>query len=231
MTRLHSTILWDMRLQFRNGFYYASLVIVVVCIALLSQISPTYLTWIFPVVILSNLVVGTFYFLGGLVLLEKGEGTLTAQIVTPLRQGEYLAAKVITLTGLAILENGAFTLYAFRGSVRLLPLLLGVALAAALYCLAGFLVVVGYDSINAYLLPSMAAVSAFSLPMMAYLLQWDSWWMYVHPWQAPLVLLQAAWEPIALWQWVYGLGYSLLWLAILFWACRRAFYNFVVKVG
>lgn len=40
MTRLRSTILWDMRLQFRNGFYYASLAIVVVCIALLSQIAP-----------------------------------------------------------------------------------------------------------------------------------------------------------------------------------------------
>ena len=231
MTRLQSTMLWDVRLQFRNGFYYASLVLVVVCIGLLSQIPATYLTQIFPAVILGNLVVGTFYFLGGMVPLEKGEGTLTAQIVTPLRQGEYLASKVITLTVLAILENGAFTIYAFRGSVQLLPLLLGVALAAALFCLAGFLVVVRYDSINEYLLPSIAYTSIISLPMVTYLLPWDSWLLYVHPWQAPMVLLQAAWQPIALWQWAYGLGYSLLWLALLFWACRRAFYNFVVKVG
>ncbi|MBK8985611.1 MAG: ABC transporter permease [Chloroflexi bacterium] len=230
MTRLQATVLCDARLQFRNGFYYASLVIVVVCIGLLSQIPTQYLTWIFPVVILSNLVVGTFYFLGGLVLLEKAEGTLTAQIVTPLRQGEYLAAKVLTLTALAILENGAFTLYAFGRGVDWLPLLLGVALTSGLFCLFGFLVVVRYDSINEYLLPSMAYTAAASLPMIAYLMQWDSWLVYVHPWQAPLVLLQAAWQPIAAWQWTYGLGYSLLWLALLFWACRRAFYRFVVRV-
>ena len=231
MTRLQSTILWDVRLQFRNGFYYASLVIVVVVIGLLSQIRGDYLAWLFPVVIFSNLPVGTFYFMGGLVLLEKAEGTLTAQIVTPLRRGEYLAAKVLTLTALALVENGAFTLYAFRGQVNLLPLLLGTAVAAALFCLAGFLVVVRYDSINEYLLPSIGYTAVMSLPMVAYLLQWSSWLVYLHPWQAPLVLLQAAWEPIALWQWLYGLGYSLLWLAILYAACRRAFYNFVVKVG
>ena len=37
MTRLLSTLLWDARLQFRNGFYYASAFVAVVFIVLLSQ--------------------------------------------------------------------------------------------------------------------------------------------------------------------------------------------------
>ena len=48
--------------------------------------------------IMGNLVIGTFYFMGGLVLLEKDEGSLEARVTTPLKPTEYLSAKVLTLT-------------------------------------------------------------------------------------------------------------------------------------
>jgi fluoroquinolone transport system permease protein len=229
MKRLQATLLCDVRLQLRNGFYYAALVVVLVWVALFRQIPGSNLAQIFPVLILGNLLINTFYFLGGLVLLEKDEGTLTAQIVTPLRQNEYLAAKLLTLTALSLLENVALALVAFGFGLNLWPLLLGITLAAGLYCLAGFLVVVRYNSINEYLMPSMLYTSALSLPMVAYLGQWDHWLIYLHPLQAPLILLQAAWQPAPWWHWLYGLVYSLLWLSILYRASQRAFYRFVVS--
>ena len=58
-----------------------------------------------PPVILENLVVNSFYFMAGLVLLEKREGTLEAQIVTPLKTGEYLLSKAISLGLLSVLES------------------------------------------------------------------------------------------------------------------------------
>ncbi|MDX1414924.1 MAG: hypothetical protein R3293_12085, partial [Candidatus Promineifilaceae bacterium] len=100
MTRLASSMKWDARLQWRNGFYYAALIVIIVWTLLLSQIPNTLasigsssLAWLLPAAVLGNLLIGTFYFMGGLLLLEKGEGTLEAQIVTPLRSSEYLISK------------------------------------------------------------------------------------------------------------------------------------------
>lgn len=228
MTRLQSTMLWDVRLQFRNGFYYASLVIVVVCIGLLSQIPATYLTQIFPAVILGNLVVGTFYFLGGMVLLEKGEGTLEAQIVTPLRPWEYLNAKVLSLGMLALFETLLVIVLVSGIGFNWLLLVLGVLFLIAINTLYGFVVVARYDSISEFLLPSVIWTLGYSLPLLYYFDIWRSWLMFLHPIQAPLVLMQAAFEPVPGWQIVYGLLYSILWVGVAFYFSQRAFYRFVV---
>ncbi len=105
MTRLMSTINWEVRLQWRNGFYYAAIFIVVVFLLAFSQISVVKMDWLLPFMLVNNMVVGTFYFLGALILLEKDEGSLEARVITPLRPAEYLTAKVATLSALTLVES------------------------------------------------------------------------------------------------------------------------------
>jgi fluoroquinolone transport system permease protein len=57
---------------------------------------------------------------------------------------------------------------------------------------------------------------------------WRSWIMFLHPLQAPLVLMQAAFETLPAWQVVYGLAYGLLWVGIAFQLAMRSFNRFVV---
>jgi hypothetical protein len=52
--------------------------------------------------------------------------------------------------------------------------------------------------------------------------------MYLHPFQAPLTLLEGAFFPLAGWQWLYGIGYSTLWIGAAFAWSGRAFRRFVV---
>jgi hypothetical protein len=54
------------------------------------------------------------------ILLEKGEGTLEAQVFTLLRTWEYLASKISTLTLLALVENIVILLVGFRFDVLLM---------------------------------------------------------------------------------------------------------------
>ncbi len=228
MKRLTSTIICDVRLQVRNGFYYAAGFVALFWVLGLSQVPLKNLGWFMPVFVLSNLLINTFYFIAGLVLLEKGEGTLMAQVVTPLRTWEYLAAKVITLTGLSLLENLLIVGLGYGLNFDLLPLLVGMSLAAALYTLAGFVAVSRYDSINEYLFPSFLYTLLFIPPFLPYLGLGESWLYYLHPLQAPLLLTQAAFQPVATWQWFYGVLYSGLWMGLLFWWSRWTFAQFVV---
>jgi fluoroquinolone transport system permease protein len=233
--RLAATMLCDVRLQLRNGFYAASVFIVVVWGALFTRIPNVDLTAVWGGMIAANLMITTFYFIGGLVLLERDEGTLAARSVTPLRMGEYLGSKVLTLTGLAVLENTLLTLLlAALGFLRIgagFPLLiLGTVLVSVLYCLAGFAAVARYRSINEFLMPSMLYVLALGLPFVDYFGLWRSPLFYLHPLQAALTLMRGSGEISSPGAALYGLLYSAAAIVVFAVLARRAYRQLILSV-
>jgi fluoroquinolone transport system permease protein len=153
---------------------------------------------------------------------------MEAQIVTPLRSQEYLFAKVATLTLLSLLENLFIVALTYGFGPLLLKVLAGLALAAPLYVLFGFMVVVRYDAVNEFLLPSIVYASVLSLPMITYLGLDLSWFIFLHPLQGSLLWLTAAFQPIPAWQLVLSLLYGLVWIGLAAYLARRAFYRFVI---
>jgi fluoroquinolone transport system permease protein len=230
MTRLTSTMRWDVQLQIRNGFYFAAAFVALIIIILLSQFNvPTStLAMLFPLFIFQNILINNFYFIAGLVLLEKGEGTLEGLVVTPLRKSEYLASKLFTLALLSLLETAVVVLFIYGLNFNILLLVSGTLLLSIIYALIGFSFVIRYDSINTFLLPSIALTMLLSFPLLHYLGIWDSPLLYLHPLQAPLLLLKGAFQPLAAWELLYGLGYSAVFMAIAYAWSHRAFYKFVI---
>ena len=208
--RVINVAFWDMQLQYRNGFYAAAVFVAVVWVTILWQVPERLLAWLFPPMVLGNLMINTFYFIGGLVLLEKEEGIPEVLAVSPLRKREALLSKVLTLTLLATLENGLLIALVAGGDVRWGALLVGMGIASVLYALAGYWVVDRYESINEYLMPSIFYTSLLAIPMVVYLGGWEHPLFYFHPLQAPLTLLESAFNPAHGWVWIYGVGYGLL---------------------
>lgn len=192
MIRFAATVHGDARLQLRQGFYYAAAFVLMILIVTGRQLSAEALIWFLPVIVLTNVQINSFYFLSGLVLLEKAEGTLQAQVVTPLKPGEYLASKVVTLTILSVVENVVLVLATVGPAAATPALLGGIVLASVLFCLTGFLAVARYDSINEFLMPSFLYTMGLTLPFLPYFGLLDSWLFDLHPMQAPLALLEAA---------------------------------------
>ena len=226
--RLISTIGCDLRLQVRNGFYHAAAFVALFWILALSRISPDRLSFWMPVLILSNLTINTFYFMAGLVLLEKAEGTLMAQRVTPLRVWEYLLSKVVTLSFLTVCESFLIVLFGYGTTFGAMALLLGVVSSAVLLVLVGFLVVIRYDSINEFLFPSFVFSLIFVPPFLSYFGLIESWLIYLHPIQGSLLLTQGAFGRIENWQLWYSLLYSMLWSGIVLFLSRHTFERFVI---
>ena len=228
MHRLAATVRLDLRLQMRNGFYYAVAFVLACWFVVLTRLPAIDWGYVLPAVVFGNLVMINFYFVAGLVLLEKGEGTLEAQVVTPLASWEYLASKALTLAALAVVEQVVIVWSAYGGGFAAGPLVAGIVLAGVLYTLAGFLLVARYRSINEFMFPSVLFTTVLSLPLLHYFGLWDSWLLYLHPFAAPLVLLGGAFRPIAPWEWAYGALYSAAWAGFLLLAGLRAFDRFIV---
>jgi fluoroquinolone transport system permease protein len=228
MTRLLSAARWDVSLQYRNGFYFVSAFTAVFAIILLKQFPGMDFSYWWPIIITNNLAINSYYFMAGIVLLEKGEGTLEAQIVTPLRPWEILGSKVLTLGLLSLFETLLIIFIVQGVNFNWFLLVTGILLYIAILSLYGFFVVARYDSISEFLLPSVLWTIGFSLPLLYYFDIWRSWIMFLHPLQAILILLQSAFTSVPAWQIIYGFAYSILWTGIFLWLSLRAFRKFVV---
>ena len=221
MTRLAATLKTDVRVQMRNGFYLATAFVVACSIALLRWLPNDVAALLLPVVLLENIVINTFYFVSALLLLERGEGTLAAQSITPLRGDEYLASKVITLTALSLVESLLIATAVAGLDTRLLVMSVGIALAAILFCLSGIALIVHYESINEFIMPSVLYTAVLSLPILGYFGVGAKEWYLLHPVQGSLELMQmqTQYMPERL---AYAIGYPLLWLVPISLWSRRA---------
>ena len=223
MRRLAATLGTDVRVQFRNGFYFATALVVACSILLLRWLPAEAAAVFLPVVLFQNVVVNTFYFVSALLLLERGEGTLVVQGVTPLRDDEYLASKLLTLMALSLLEGLLIAAAVAGPEPRLALTAIGIALAAALLCLAGMGLVVRYESINEFIMPSVFYTSLLSLPLLGYFGLGPRVWYLLHPIQGPLDLMQMPTvipgDPVRL---AYAIGYPLIWILPAYFWSRRA---------
>lgn len=169
MKRLQTAVRWDMRLQFRNGFYYAAAFIAVIMTIVLWQLPQAELPTILPVFVLGNMTHRHVLLHGRAGAAGKGDGVLEGLILTPLRQSEYLVAKLVSLTLLTLVENVGIVTAVYGLNYNLLLLVLGVGLMASFNVLFGFIAVARYDSINSFLLPSILLTMTLTVPLLDYL--------------------------------------------------------------
>lgn len=228
MSRLLSTLQLDLRLQQRYGFYYAAAFITLVWIVLLKGLPASALDIAIPFIIFADLGVVGFYFIAGMVLFEKGERTLFALVVTPLRFWEYLVSKLTTLTLIAIAISLIVTITSYGLGANLLLLILGVILTSLIALLVGFISVSPYNSISTYILPSQLYFLVMNLPLIDYFGWWKHPMFYLIPTQGSLLLLRSAFESIAIWQIFYAIAYQLIWVGILAWVAHQVFDRYIV---
>jgi len=229
MSVLWSTLRWDWRLQWRQGLFAAAGVVLVIWVVLFSQMNATLTRYLLPVMLYIDLSVFGFFFMAGLLYLEKGEGVLTALVVTPLQSWHYLVARLITLTGLGLAVSVLIVALVARGAVNW-PILLGaLTLNSLLFLLLSFNLAARYDAINEFLIPAVWLLGAAQLPFFDSFGIWQGWPLYLLPFQASLLLIRGAFEPLALWQWGYALGYVGLCIAAGYGWALRTFDRFVVR--
>jgi fluoroquinolone transport system permease protein len=229
MRRLIAAVGWDFRLQWRFGFFLVGAIVAVVTIALLRPFVGEGLGFLIPAWALGNLAVTTFYFAACLVLFEKGEGTLEAILVSPLRPAEYLASKALSLSALATVETLLIVALVYPGELRWLPLGLATFGMSLLYVLIGFVAVARYDSITEFLFPSVFYVTLLQLPILDSLGLWHSPLLYLLPSQAFLLLAKAAVEPVDSGPLVYAALYLTVSVGLCFRLAQRRFLHFLVR--
>lgn len=225
MTAFVTALRWDIVLQARNGFYWASAFLIVVVggllLALPEAARANEAAWV-PAVIAVNLQITTFFFVAGLMLLERDEGTLAALAVSPFSPGAYLATRTVTLTALGAVETIAVVWIAFNVPGSWLLILSGSAALGVIYTGLGAAVGTRYTSVNALLLPASLVVTLLLLPLLPHFGLAPRPLFLIHPIEPGLSLLRAAYVGANPGELLFGVTGSLLWSAVAFiWGRNR----------
>ncbi len=101
-------------------------------------------------------------------------------------------------------------------------LILGMVLCFLIYLFCGLIMITRYASINGFLMPSVLAIGIITIPVIAYVVNWDHWVLYLHPMQAILMVLNGAFSGKNPSMWIYGFSYSIITVIGLSWFAYQA---------
>lgn len=218
--RLRTTLRLEARLLWRYHVVSAAVFVGAGYVLVLRQLPSTALTTAVQAVIAVDVGIIGFFFLAGMVLFERNERTDTALAVSPLRAGEYVAARVTVLTALAVALTAAVVLAS--GARPAWPALVaGVTLLSALVLLVGCITVARADSIVGYLILVQVPLAPLFLPLVL-LAGIDHPALYVLPTTGPVLLVRGAFLGIDAARALYALVYPLVWILALAPAAGRA---------
>lgn len=216
MTPWLTAIRYDVIVQARQGFYLASAVMVVMVAGLLLYVPPAarsnHALWV-PALVAVNLPITTFFFVAGLILLERDEGTLNALGVSPVTANQYLAVHTTTLVALAAVESIAVVWIAFSLGSWLMVAAGTVALGV-FYTASGAGISVRYTSVNELVLPASVLVTFLLLPLLPHFGLLPRTPFLIHPVEPSLTLLRGAYTPLTAVDAVFGGVGSVAWGAI-----------------
>ncbi|QTL97453.1 hypothetical protein GM661_05380 [Iocasia frigidifontis] len=231
MRRLWANIKGDIILQIKYGFYGVYVVLILFYIFILKFLSIKLSTFLLPLIIFSDPALLGFYFIGGLILLEKDENTLDYLLVTPLRIREYLISKMVSLTVLALLASVIIVIFSYGTIFNCLLLLSGIVLTSFFYVLIGFVAVARFNTVNDYIFSSVLYMILLNYPLFEYLGLYKSYLSYFSPAKASLLLIVGAFTGVEVWQLIYAIAYLIVAIIIVYHFAYKSFYRFFVLKG
>jgi fluoroquinolone transport system permease protein len=232
MSRMVSALRLELTLQVRQKFVYAAIFSGVMWLAVLLPMPHGLRRVAEPYVLIGDVAIIGFFFIGGIVFFEKQERTLGAVISTPLRFWEYLTAKLSVLLTISLVVAVLVVTLAHGLDYHLLPLLAGVVLGTLLMLLVGFITSLPFASVTDWFMAATLPLAMMLVPpIVFYSGLWPNPVLYVVPTQGPLLLLGAAFDQVALapWQAVYALAYPIGCAAGLCWAAKALFGRYVIE--
>ncbi|BBZ17122.1 fluoroquinolone export ABC transporter permease subunit [Mycolicibacterium gadium] len=235
MTRLLSTLRLEVTLQIRQKFLHAAVFSGLIWLTVLLPMSYDLRLIVEPYVLLGDIAIIGFFFIGGSVFFEKQERTLGAVISTPLRFWEYLSAKLAVLSLVSVLVAFVVVTVAHGLSYRPLPLLAGVVLGTLLNLLVGFITSLPFSSVSDWFMSATVPLAVMTgLPALYYSGVWENPALYAIPTLGPLLLLGQAFDQVTLsaWQFTYAVLYPVVSVAVLYVGAKALFGRCVIaKAG
>lgn len=163
--RLLGAVAGDIKFQRKQGFYAVYIFLTIMYLIIIQKIPQGVIReYAVPLVVFSDPSLVGFFFIGGIVMLEKQQGIIEYLAVTPLSPREYLISKSASLGAVAVLASSMIAVVTFRGSLNWGLLIISVFLTSMFFTLYGFIAAAGCNTINQYFIRMVPYMLLIILP-------------------------------------------------------------------
>jgi len=238
MSNLKNMLRWEFLLLYRYKIIHISILSVVLYFLTTQAVeSLKGQTQVHSVLLFFDPALIGIMFVGALVLFEKSENVLQALVITPMKTDDYLLSKIISLTILSIISAILFMVLMMifnDTSFNIFYLALSIILTSVMLILIGFVLVSWVNSINGYLLGMVIGFIGLTFPPLLQLFNIiENPVFYIWPTQASFILFDGVFNAanLGIWEIIYGIGYQLFWIVLLYYFARKAFYKHIVLKG
>lgn len=164
MTRLVPALRLELTLQVRQKFLHAAVFSGLIWLAVLLPMPVSLRPVAEPYVLVGDIAIIGFFFVGGTVFFEKQERTIGAIVSTPLRFWEYLAAKLTVLLAISLFVAVVVATIVHGLGYHLLPLVAGIVLGTLLMLLVGFSSSLPFASVTDWFLAAVIPLAIMLAP-------------------------------------------------------------------
>lgn len=229
MKRLINAFFSDIRYQWRYGFYFIYAFVIAFFVGVIRVLPPGWRQIGLTAVLLTDPALLGFFFIGGILQLERGEGLLDALFLSPLRPWEYIVSKGASLGVLATLAGCLMALGSGVPGIRYGLLVPVLFLGSVCFTWIGIATAVNLRSMNAYFGVDGLWEMAMTVPPMLLLFEVGFPLLEAFPGSNILRLIEAA-VGRGVSAWFPGLGLA-AWLAVVFVLTRRRMVSALSRLG
>ena len=237
MSNLKNMLKWEFTLLYRYKIIHISILSVILYFIITQAVPEMDNDFFHTLLLFFDPAIIGIMFVGALVLFEKSENVLQALVVTPMKVNDYISSKIISLTILSVISATIFiTLLNLFSEIdfNIFYLAISIILTSIMLILLGFIIVSRVKSINEYLMAfAVLFIGLIFFPMLHLSHLYENMIFYLWPTQASFLLFKGVFvaESLKTWEIAYGIGYQLIWIGILFWLAKKAFYKHIVLKG
>ena len=222
----------DLKFQFRHGFYLIYGVITAVYIIILMFIPANNRPIVSVFLIFSDTAVLGFFFVGGIVLLERSEQLLESLFISPLTVSEYMLSKIISLGILSLICSTAILIPSgIHNAARITIIVFGILISSFLFICIGMGMAVKVKSVNQYFLWSMSFMILFVPAILEAFGVFTSPLIYIIPVRGVLEIIRIGISETDSDSLVLPILSVVPWLAVSFTAVRKIIITAVIQRG
>lgn len=188
--RIYHTISQDIKFQFKYGFYFIYAVMILFYIVVTGLLPEAWKSNATAIIIFMDPAGLGFFFIGGILLLERNERVLDALFVSPLEVWEYVLSKAGSLGVISVMVGIILTLIGKGFAANLPMLVLSLFAGSAFFTFAGIITGIKARTINQYMVITLPAEVVLSIPPVLLLAGVHSLFLEIMPTSLALRLIQ-----------------------------------------
>ena len=222
--RIRNAVAGDVWFQWKYGFYLIYGVLCIIYITILNSLPDEVKVPVTAILIFSDPAAIGLFFMGAVILLEKSQRVLNAVAVTPLKAGEYIVSKVLSLAVISLLVASVIGVAAGAGNIPLI--LIGTFCSSVAFTLLGMAVAAGTQSLNHFMIASVGVEVVCFIPSVLGVIWPGLYLIRISPFDAAMRLIYGSSRSAGL-----DILISLFLILILYQICYRRINRMFGSVG